>query len=284
MATEYRDPTADYNFDSDEFYEHIDGLRGQNKQGEAKTLVEKALEISPNNTDLLHTLGVLLFEMDRTVKALEMFHRARDLGDEDSEIDYFLGESYFFMDQFGEAKKYYDVYLQKLEEEWRILGKSGDKNALERISYVANSFYDNDKYIEALKYFRFIFRNAAPTWMNSKDYFRAANCLHKLKALPEEKYRYLDSAIMFANGHVNLLREKYALLLFEDGAFEDDEARQKDYAERAIEMFETIGIRKIRNIGSIKKLQFLYKYNRNWNNRTRKRMKQCNRRIEELEN
>lgn len=281
MATEYRDGQS-YNFDPDEFYERIEKLREKSRQGEAKTLLEEALQLSPHNTGLLSHLGVVLFEMDRTERAAEMFHRARDLGDEGEEIDYFLGESYFFMDRFSEAKRHYDTYLQKLSQGWQA-GEKPDTDSLKRVSEIADSYYDNELYIEALKFFRFVFRNAAPVWMRSKDYLRAADCLHRLRAFPEEKYSLMDHAIMFANGHVNKLRERYALYLYDDGSFEEDKGRQADYANRAIELFEAVGIRKIKKIGSVKKLQLLYKYYRNWNNRTRKRMKQCSRRIGELE-
>ncbi|MCK4670718.1 MAG: hypothetical protein KAT43_05955 [Nanoarchaeota archaeon] len=276
MTTDFMEP------DYDAFDSRIEDLCSEGKDNEARDLVRKALETTPDDTDLLIRLGEIYLRMDNILEASKALRRARELGDSDTEIDYLLGGCAFFSEDFCQARKHYDNYLRNLVgpgEAYQI-----DKDDQRRIAEIGRDFYASRKHIEVLKFFRFIFTHG-PLWIETAEYCWAARCLHKFgEKFQEEKYSYIEQAIMYSTVSMVRYRLQYAIFLYDDSNKEKYPEKQQEMADKAIVLFEFVGIENIQGIGTLKKLKFLYRHYRDWNNRTRKKLRQCNRKIEVLEN
>jgi Flp pilus assembly protein TadD len=71
--------------------------------GEAKELIEKALALEPDNPMIIDSMGWVLFRMGDSQGALKYLQRAYDLGRKDPEIAAHLGEVLWSLGRRKEA-------------------------------------------------------------------------------------------------------------------------------------------------------------------------------------
>lgn len=83
---------------------------------QALVLIEKALKLSPNDPNIMDSMGWVYFRLERYEDALQMLKRAVELDSEHPVIAMHLADVYHKLGQTGEALPYWKHVLQKAEE------------------------------------------------------------------------------------------------------------------------------------------------------------------------
>jgi len=94
---------------------------GENLE-EAEALVQRALKVSPDNGAYMDSLGWVYYKKGKYQEALEMFKKAETIL-EDSVIYDHIGDVYFKINEFEEASKYWNLSLELLPKQNKIIKK-----------------------------------------------------------------------------------------------------------------------------------------------------------------
>lgn len=144
--------------------------------GEAENVLKKALEIDPQNADVLHLLGITAFSTGRINDAIEHFHIAAEKKEDDPRILFNYASALLEAGRYSDALKIFGKvlnlkpdYIPALNKSCIIVGIMGNVTLAEKIcksiidkdpSFVeaynnlGNACKDQGKIEEAIKHYR----------------------------------------------------------------------------------------------------------------------------------
>ncbi len=91
----------------------------------AVELYTKAIAKEPENTDLMFNLSSVYLNLKQTEKAYEMWKKIEDLNPDDSEVLYNIGSTLYEKENWKEASQYYEKVVKvddKNAKVWQLLG------------------------------------------------------------------------------------------------------------------------------------------------------------------
>jgi tetratricopeptide (TPR) repeat protein len=89
----------------------MDAEAGENLE-EAQALIERALELDPENGAYLDSLGWVFFKMGRLDKAIAYLERAALQAGDDPVVFDHLGDAYFMRREWGRARRNWERALE----------------------------------------------------------------------------------------------------------------------------------------------------------------------------
>jgi len=179
-------------YESRDYTDYGQALQKAQMPVEAIAAFEKALEINPNNTDLIRYMGDSYADADNYVKAAEYYQRLVDTGDYKSNDLFYLSKYYYAIaatdsldaavksDALAKSQKYLDEVDQKVPGNVQIVNqkatlakfREGDTNngaALEAYKELLTILETKPDKMEYARYFKYAYNYMANYYFNKGD-------------------------------------------------------------------------------------------------------------------